>query len=222
MTKSTLLRRSLSEFAHDERGFLVSSELVVIATILVLGLIVGLVELQGALIGELNDIGESIGSLNQSYTYPGTNTFKGGHFVGTFGSAFFDGSDGCDCNQGAALFCSPAVGGEGKRSVGTVVGGALPAAPAPVTVAPPRVIAAPPAPVIPPAPVVCPPVLVPQAGPVPSVPCPQPCHGEVLVPSAPVLPQVLPPGHPVPAPGPGFRPVTPATPTPAFPAPKAI
>jgi Flp pilus assembly pilin Flp len=225
MFKQTLLQLTESRFARDERGFLVSSELVVIATILVLGMIVGLVELQGALISELNDVGESIGSLNQSYSFPGTNTFKGGHFVGTFGSAFYDGSDGCDCNQGAALYCSPAVIGEGKRSVGTVVGEAVPPAPAPVMVAPPRVIAAPPAPVIHSAPVVCPPELVPQAGPVPSIPCPQPCLGEVVVPSAPVysapvlpkvVPHVVPHTAPAPTPAHGFRPVVvPAPPAPA-------
>jgi Flp pilus assembly pilin Flp len=167
MTKSTLLR-----FARDERGFLVSAELIIISTILVIGLIVGLVELQGALIHELNDVGEAIGSINQSYSFPGTNTWKGGHIASTWGSAFFDGSDVCccDCNQGASLFRSTAVVGEGKGSVGVVVGGSVPAAPMA-----PRVIATPvpqtpviqSAPVIQHSPVVHPaPVVVPQAAPV--------------------------------------------------------
>ena len=98
----------LRSFINDENGFLVSAELVLVATILVIGLIVGLIELQSAILHELNDVGEAIGSLNQSYSFPGTLTTKGPHTVTTAGSVFGDRSDVecCDCNQGAALYCA--------------------------------------------------------------------------------------------------------------------
>ena len=47
----------LRELLNDEAGFIVSAELVLIATILVIGLIVGLSSIQHAIVQELNDVG---------------------------------------------------------------------------------------------------------------------------------------------------------------------
>jgi hypothetical protein len=106
----------LRKLWNDEAGFLVSAELVLVATILVIGLIVGLIEVQASVLHELNDVGEAIGSINQSYSFPGTVTHKGWHCATTAGSAFVDTSDDacCDCNQGAALYCTNAVAKEGS------------------------------------------------------------------------------------------------------------
>ena len=76
----------------DEAGFIVSAELVLIATILVIGLIVGLSEVQTAVVHELNDVANAIGSLNQSYSFKG---FSGCKSI-TFGSQFQDAFDVCD------------------------------------------------------------------------------------------------------------------------------
>jgi hypothetical protein len=107
----------LRKLWNDEAGFLVSAELVLVATILVIGLIVGLIEVQASVLHELNDVGEAIGSINQSYSFPGTKTQKGWHCVTTSGSAFVDQSDDacCDCNQGAALYCTSPVEKEGAN-----------------------------------------------------------------------------------------------------------
>jgi Flp pilus assembly pilin Flp len=98
----------LNNFWNDEAGFIVSAELVLVATILVIGLIVGLIELQASIIHELNDLGEAIGSLNQSYSFAGTVTTKGPHLISTAGSAYVDTSDVacCDCNEGVSLYCT--------------------------------------------------------------------------------------------------------------------
>jgi len=98
----------LKNFWNDEAGFIVSAELILVSTILVIGLIVGLIEVQAAIIHELNDVGEAIGSLNQSYSFPGTLTTKGPHSVATAGSIYGDRSDVecCDCNDAAALYCA--------------------------------------------------------------------------------------------------------------------
>lgn len=56
-----------------EAGFIVSAELVLIATILVIGLIVGMVAIRDQLTAEMKDVAESIGSLDQSYTFNGIN-----------------------------------------------------------------------------------------------------------------------------------------------------
>lgn len=83
---------------RDEGGFIVSAELVLISTILVIGLIVGLSSIQHAVVQELNDVGDAIGRLNQSYFYTGFSALKtvGGRNNNwgvkayTRGSAFID------------------------------------------------------------------------------------------------------------------------------------
>ena len=61
----------LKQLWSDESGFIISAELVMVATILVIGLIVGLSEVQHAVVGELNDVADAIGSANQSFGYSG-------------------------------------------------------------------------------------------------------------------------------------------------------
>lgn len=92
----------LKKLFNDEAGFVVSAELVLISTLLVLGLIVGLSEVQHAVVQELNDVGDAIGSVNQSYMYSGFSAKKSnGRAVKSFsrGSAFSDIGDDCDGNQ---------------------------------------------------------------------------------------------------------------------------
>lgn len=88
------------QFLNDEAGFIVSAELILVATLLVIGLVVGLSELQHSIVQELNDVGEAIGKLNQSYAFGGFSAKKGaGHGSFTNGSFFIDTADDCDCNQ---------------------------------------------------------------------------------------------------------------------------
>lgn len=90
---------------HDEYGFIISAELILIATLLVIGLIVGLSELQVAVAQELNDVGDAIGSLNQSFYYSGMSArnqnIQSNCYIKsfTFGSGFTDFFDNCDNNQ---------------------------------------------------------------------------------------------------------------------------
>ncbi len=86
---------------NDESGFIVSAELVLVATLLVVGLIVGLSEIQYAVVEELNDVADAIGSVNQSYMYTGFTALKPGGSVKSrvVGSAFNDVRDDCDNNQ---------------------------------------------------------------------------------------------------------------------------
>lgn len=90
----------LKVLLNDESGFIVSAELVLVATLLVIGLIVGLSEIQHAVVSELNDVADAIGEVNQSYSYSGfhKNDFGTIHAV-TYGSDFQDTVDDCDANQ---------------------------------------------------------------------------------------------------------------------------
>lgn len=113
----------LKQFASDESGFVVSAELVLISTLLVIGLIVGMSEVQHALVCELNDVGEAIGRMNQSYLFTGFRSFKtcgggaGSFKAFTAGSAFIDRGDECDWNE-CALGCLAPVGEAASCGIG--------------------------------------------------------------------------------------------------------
>jgi hypothetical protein len=111
-------------FANDEAGFIISAELVLVATLLVIGVIVGLSEVQHAVNAELNDVADSIGSLNQSYCFSGfskVSQFGQGVKAYTRGSIFYDSADECDNNQ-CAIDCDRPVA-EGPKLGGAFGGG---------------------------------------------------------------------------------------------------
>ena len=82
----------MKKFWSDEAGFIVSAELVLIATILVLGMIVGLVSVRDQVVQELGDVALAIGQINQSYSFSGIT----GHTSSTEGSQLRDTTDVCD------------------------------------------------------------------------------------------------------------------------------
>lgn len=81
---------------HDEAGFVVSAELVLVATIAVLAMVVGLSEVASSITQELEDVSCAFGSLNQSYQYRGIQGHNG---YNTVGSCFLDLADYCDCDN---------------------------------------------------------------------------------------------------------------------------
>lgn len=87
----------LKQLMNDERGFVVSSELVLILTIGVIGLIVGLDSVQNAVVTELSDIASAIGASNQTYMYSGWQQITGTTtLASTAGSYFADQLDAGD------------------------------------------------------------------------------------------------------------------------------
>jgi hypothetical protein len=169
----------------DESGFIISSELVLVATLLVIGLIVGMSEVQHAVVAELNDVADAIGSANQSYSYSGFTKRDGwggwgwcGVHAYTAGSVFVDLQDECDMNQ-CMLACNPPVveapktGAYGGGSYGYSYGGAYATGGASTAVVTPAV----------PVPTVAAPAAVPCPGgcdekPVEAVPCPGDCDDQ--------------------------------------------
>jgi len=93
---------------NDESGVILSAEIVLIGTILVLGMIVGLVELQCAIVAELSDISSAIGNLDQSYMVSGMASAKGnGRWKArTYGASYSDRADTCDCDLNLTLVCN--------------------------------------------------------------------------------------------------------------------
>ena len=86
------MKNLLLAFNRDEAGFIVSAELVLISTIVVLSMVVGLSEVAINVNNELEDVGSAFGSINQTFCYRMPNGKKG-H---TTGSHFQDKADACD------------------------------------------------------------------------------------------------------------------------------
>lgn len=82
----------LKQLWNDEHGFIISAELVLIASIAVLSLVVGLTEVSYGINNELEDVGSAFGSINQSFRYNGVSGFKGK----VWGSGNWDYRDECD------------------------------------------------------------------------------------------------------------------------------
>lgn len=88
----------------EQDGAIISSELVLVGTMLVIGMVTGISAVQTAVVTELADMASAIGSINQSYSYGGVV----GHHAKTPGSLWRDAVDTCDerCGQhGDASAC---------------------------------------------------------------------------------------------------------------------
>lgn len=98
-----------AQLLNDESGFIVSAELVLVATIGVLALIVGLTEVAFNINQELEDVGAAVGNLNQTYQFNGTAGTKGQ----SAGSVFWDFRDAGDCD--CDIVCNVAPTGEDNK-----------------------------------------------------------------------------------------------------------
>ena len=81
---------------NEETGAIVSAEIVLVATILVIGVIVGLKSVRDSVVTELADVAQALANVDQSIFYSGTQ----GHHAFTAGAFFNDLPDFCDTAQG--------------------------------------------------------------------------------------------------------------------------
>lgn len=88
----------LRQLWADEAGFIVSSELVLIATMLVIAMVIGLQTVRDGVLQELGDVGAAIGAISQDYSYGGAT----GHCSSVNGSQYIDQADVCE-----GLFADP-------------------------------------------------------------------------------------------------------------------
>jgi hypothetical protein len=103
---------------NKKAGFVVTSELLLITTILVIGLIAGWVTVRNSLNAELEDFAEAIGDLNQSYDFAGILNDNGS--AETAGSAF---EDAPDITNGQDATDGNVSGGPGDWTFTTVTSG---------------------------------------------------------------------------------------------------
>ena len=82
----------LKRLWNDEAGFVVSTELILLATVAVIGLLTGMVAVRDGVVSELSDVAGAVQTVNQTYYYDGLV----GHSASTAGSTFTDNLDWCD------------------------------------------------------------------------------------------------------------------------------
>jgi len=109
-----IMKNVMRKFWNDEAGFVVSVELILIASILVIGLVTGFAMIRDAVLSELADTAAAIGTVNQSLAYSGVTygTGTGQGAASTAGGNFTDAPDawdGATATQGIGL-SSPSVG----------------------------------------------------------------------------------------------------------------
>ena len=109
---------------RDESGLVLSAELIIIVTVAVLGLVVGLSQLQFAVVSELQDAAAALASFNQSFGFSG---FRGclklnSRTSWTAGSTFIDVFDTCIGTGGPAcdIVCGPSISASVQTSAPVV------------------------------------------------------------------------------------------------------
>ncbi len=107
--------------ARKQGGFILTSELILLVTVMVIGMIVGLVTMRDAATAEMEDVAEAIGQFDQSYAFNGLQNAQ--NTAALEGSSFID---GVDTNAGDnAVFTYIANDNiEGGVTLGTVSAGA--------------------------------------------------------------------------------------------------
>ncbi|MDB4743685.1 hypothetical protein OAF98_04295 [Planctomicrobium sp.] len=86
----------LQNLFHDESGFVISTELILVSTILVVGIIVGQTTLRDQVVTEFADTADAVSALDQSYLYSEIVVATHGSVAGT---TFSDAADFCDAND---------------------------------------------------------------------------------------------------------------------------
>ena len=72
------MRKMMRKVWNDDQGALISTEYLFVATILVIGMVVGLTNVRDAVNAELTELGNAILALSQGYTISGITGSNGG------------------------------------------------------------------------------------------------------------------------------------------------
>ncbi len=87
------MKSMFRSFLRSEEGFILSTEAVLIGTILVLGMIVGLTEVRNAVVQELGDYSAAVSLLTQDYAYTSVSSANAPGEIRTAGSTYSDTAD---------------------------------------------------------------------------------------------------------------------------------
>lgn len=82
----------MNRFWNDQAGFVISTELMIVATLLVLGMIAGLVSIRSQIVQELGDVAAAISEFDQTFSFAAIT----GHTSSMAGADFDDALDFCE------------------------------------------------------------------------------------------------------------------------------
>lgn len=86
------MKSQINRFWNETDGAVLSAEIMLVGSILVLGVIVGLTAVRDSVVTELADVGQAFANISQSYCYSGID----GHGGYSGGGHFQDKQDFCD------------------------------------------------------------------------------------------------------------------------------
>lgn len=89
-----MTKQIINRFWNENDGAIVSAEIMLVATILVLGVIVGLKSVRDSVVTELADVAQAVSNIDQSFCYSGVS----GHSANSGGGHFSDQLDFCDAS----------------------------------------------------------------------------------------------------------------------------
>ncbi len=92
------MRNCAQQLWNDEGGFVVSVELIMVATVAVFGLLAGMTAMRDAVVSEMSDVAGAVQEVNQSFRYFGVL----GHSASTAGADYTDLTDYCDDSEHSA------------------------------------------------------------------------------------------------------------------------
>jgi len=87
------MKNMFRSFLRSEEGFILSTEAVLIGTIVVLGMIVGLAEVRNAVVQELGDYSAAVSLLSQDYAFSSISSTNVPGSIATSGSNYTDAAD---------------------------------------------------------------------------------------------------------------------------------
>lgn len=86
------LHKTLCSFWREDAGFVLSTEMIIVLTLVVVAVIAAFTALREAIVTEMADTGASLARLNQSYAINGVSS----HSSFGAGSLYLDSDDFCD------------------------------------------------------------------------------------------------------------------------------
>jgi len=95
----------LRKFFNDEAGFVLSAEMIIIATLTIGAAVIGAAAVRDSIVNEYDDVADSIGALDQTWRIrdvvvdgDGASAYSSANDHGAAaGSGFNDNQDDCDC-----------------------------------------------------------------------------------------------------------------------------
>ncbi|WP_339781149.1 hypothetical protein [uncultured Marinobacter sp.] len=108
----------VSKLSKKQAGFVMTTELVLLSTVMVVGLVAGMVTMRDALTAEMEDVAEAIGQLDQTYAFNGI--VNGENTAAIEGSVFGDATDASagDGVEFTFVAATPLEGGSTTASLG--------------------------------------------------------------------------------------------------------